>query len=273
MTGCEGLGCAMVYAMSETKAYIPMFRYYGNNLRGIYVTTDSGVTWNRQVTASFSNANSFPDCIHFFNENEGWCMGDPIPQNGALEFEIYTTTDGGVNWITVPAGNKPNPLTQEYAILSYSAVNDTIWFGTTKGRVYKSTDKGHNWTVSAVPDMAGDWITPVFRNGSHGLVHNFFNFGDLIIYDDATICETFDGGETWTSVTTTGPMYWTDIAFIRGTENTWVSTGGRRELAGKGASFSTDGGHSWTAFPGTEKANFVLCRGSVMNADGQEAIT
>jgi len=42
------------------------------------VTTDGGWHWNRQVTASFSNANSFPDCIHFFNENEGWCMGDPI---------------------------------------------------------------------------------------------------------------------------------------------------------------------------------------------------
>lgn len=66
-------------------------------------------------------------------------------------------------------------------MLSYSAVNDTIWYGTTKGRVYKSVDKGYNWIVAEVPEMDGEWINPVFRNGSHGLVHNFFGQNALML--------------------------------------------------------------------------------------------
>jgi len=256
IAGCEGLGCAMVYAMNEMKAYIPMYRISGTNPRGIYVTLDGGVTWSRQESAPFSHNYSFPDCIHFFNENDGWCLGDPIPQEGAIEFEIYTTSNGGGNWIPVSAGNKPNSLTGEYAMPHYSSINDTIWFGTTKGRIYKSTDRGNNWTVFTVPDMLDKWITPVFRNGSHGLVHNFFYVGNLMIMHDGAICETFDGGETWTTIATTGPLYWTDLAYIPGTENTWVSTGGRKEVQGRGASFSKDGGHTWVSFPGTEGANF-----------------
>ncbi len=247
---CAGLCGGMIFAINAEKAYIPMFRATGSKPRGIYVTSDGGATWNRQTTASFNNAFSFPDCIHFFDENNGWCLGDPIPQNGAMEFEIYTTTDGGENWIVVPAANKPNPALGDAAILSYSAVKDTLWFGTIKGRIYKSTDRGYNWAVYDVPDLAGQWITPVFRNGSHGLVHNFFYWHDILCEGMGEICESFDGGETWTKVDPIGPMYWTDLAYIPGTENTWVSTGGRIVFE-CGASISYDGGHTWAEMPGT----------------------
>jgi len=60
-----GLASAMIFGMSATKAYIPMYKVSGSKPQGIYVTTDSGTTWTRQTTASFSNASSFPDCIHF----------------------------------------------------------------------------------------------------------------------------------------------------------------------------------------------------------------
>jgi len=245
----------MVYAISEMKAYLPMFRSSGTKPKGIYVTMDGGFTWNRQVTASFSSPFSFPVCIHFFNENDGICWGDPIIQDGGLEFEIYTTTDAGVNWNALLAANKPDPLSQEESGPIYSAVNDTIWFGTSKGRIFKSVDKGYNWTVAVVPGMEEQWTTPVFRTESHGLVHNFSIQTSLMLYGPGAICETFDGGETWSPVITEGPMYWTDLAFVPGTENTWVSTGGHIAFE-NGASYSTDGGHTWTNYPGTEGTKF-----------------
>ena len=92
-----GLASAMIFGISATKAYVPMYKVSGSKPQGIYVTTDGGTTWTRQTTAPFSNSNSFPDCIHFFNQNEGWALGDPI----LGEFEIYTTTDGGTTWAQV----------------------------------------------------------------------------------------------------------------------------------------------------------------------------
>jgi len=248
--GCEGLGAGMIYALSADKAYVTMYQLADTNQAGVYMTDDGGATWTHQSTALFSSYGSFPDCIHFFDEMNGWCMGDPVLQNSAYEFEIYTTTDGGETWTAVPAENKPDPIFEvdqkEYSLLGYSAINDTIWFGTTLGRVYKSVDRGYTYTVTVVEPMSGKWIIPVFRNGSHGLVHDFFT-----ALGEGKICETFDGGETWTEIETTGPVYRADLAYVPGTENTWVNTGGFRHYIGKGASISYDGGHTWTDFPGT----------------------
>ena len=64
-------------------------------------------------------------------------MGDP---SGGY-FEIYTTNDGGNNWSRVSQANIPDPIAEEYGILSlYTVVGNTIWFTTTKGRIYKSID-------------------------------------------------------------------------------------------------------------------------------------
>ena len=131
---------------------------------GVYVTTDGGATWNRQPTASYSDPASAPDIVHFFNANDGVVIGDPV----IGEYEIYTTTAAGTTWVIIPGTNIPNPLNYEMGILGwYSAVNDTVWFGTSMGRVYRSTDKGNHWTVSAATTLIGRYVKPTFQNGSH----------------------------------------------------------------------------------------------------------
>jgi len=241
----QGLALAMVFALSDLKAYVPMYKVNGSKPMGIYFTADGGVTWTRQTTATFSNTNSFPNCVHFFDENNGWCMGDPI--NG--EFEIYTTSNGGTTWTAVDGANIPNPTSGEWGVVGYySAVNDTIWYGTNKGRVFRSVDRGLNWTVSSVSTFSGKFIKPFFRNGSHGLVQ------DKDAGTTGAICESFDGGLTWTPVTTAGTIYPTDLTYVPGTENTWVSTG---SLGTNGASYSFDGGHTWSEFEGTQGAEYM----------------
>jgi photosystem II stability/assembly factor-like uncharacterized protein len=240
-----GLASAMIFATNADTAYIPMYKVSGNKPQGIYVTFDGGTTWAKQPTALFTNANSFPDCVHFFNNNEGWALGDPI--NG--EYEIYTTVDGGTTWTPVPGVDIPNPTTGEFGVVGYySAVHDTIWFGTNMGRVYKSTDKGHTYTVAAVPALTGKYIKPTFRTGMHGLVQ------DKGAGTTGAICETFDGGTTWSPVTTTGTIYATDLAYVPNTTNTWVSSG---SLGTNGAGYSFNGGHDWTDFVGTSGSLYM----------------
>jgi photosystem II stability/assembly factor-like uncharacterized protein len=245
ITNTTGLASAMIFAMDANKAYVPMYKVSGNKSMGIYVTTDGGASWARQTTATFSNSASFPNCVHFFNDNDGWCMGDPI--NG--EFEMYTTSNGGTSWTLVPGANIPNPVSGEFGVVGYySAVNDTLWFGTNMGRVYRTTDKGLTYNVSTVTPLNGKYIEPSFRNGMHGLVQDKSN-GSI-----GAMCETFDGGLTWASVASTGPVYATDLVYVPGTENTWVSSGASINT---GSSYSFDGGHTWTDFLGTQGARYM----------------
>jgi len=248
ISDCDDLTFSMIQGVSSQKAYVAMYRFSGSAPQGIYVTTDYGNTWEHQASAVFSDASSWPICVHFFNENEGWCMGDPI--SSAEGFEMYTTNNGGANWIMVPAANMPPSIPAETSSWfgCFSAINDTVWFGTTLGRVFKSTDKGYTWTVTSVNGMAEENIIPVFQNGSHGLVFNLF--GEPKLY------ETFDGGESWEMVNYSGPFFQTSLAFVPGTANTWISTGGGDQNPDAGASFSEDGGRTWTIFPGTKGVNF-----------------
>lgn len=240
-----GLASSMIFAMSASMAYDLMYKVSGTNPQGIYVTVDTGTTWTRQTTAPFSNSSSFPDCIHFFNSTDGWALGDPI--NGS--FEIYTTTNGGTNWTPVSSSNIPAPLSGEFGIVGYySAVQDTLWFGTNMGRVYHSTDKGHTWSVATVSQLSGKYIKPSFQTGMHGLAQ------DKSQSSTGAICETFDGGVTWASVNLTGPIYATDLSFVPGDGNVCVSSG---SSGTNGCSYSFNGGHFWSDFIGTQGAEYM----------------
>jgi hypothetical protein len=213
---------------------------------GIYKTTDGGATWARQTTAAFSNAASFPNVVYFWDQNLGFCMGDPI--NG--EFEIYTTDDGGTTWTLVPGANIPNPVSGEFGIIGYySAVGDIIWFGTNKGRVYKSEDNGQNWSVSAITGWGAKYCQPFFRDENNGLCQ------DKSQSSTGALVKTTDGGATWTPVTSTGQVFTNDMAFVDGTEDYWITTGAASGLSG--VTYSFDDGVTFKDMPTTIGTQFL----------------
>lgn len=55
-----------ICAVSATTAYMIV----SMGQKGVYKTTDGAKNWTRQPTA-FNNEGSFPDFVHFWNENEG----------------------------------------------------------------------------------------------------------------------------------------------------------------------------------------------------------
>jgi photosystem II stability/assembly factor-like uncharacterized protein len=252
----EDARLAMIFALDDMTAWVPI---HSGDPQGIWKTSDGGDHWVQQVTAAFSGAGAFPNIVHFWNQNDGWCQGDPVDGY----YEMYTTTDGGDTWIRVPEVDIPAPAgAGEYGVVGYyDVVGDTVWWGTQwnsgNGRVFKSTDKGYTWSVYDTDFPAGCYIDVRMKDENNGLAMDKRDGG-------STLAETSDGGETWTPVTPTGYFYDNDIAYVPGTYNTWISTGAATGISG--ASYSIDGGHFWedyTAVAGTQLLDCDFIEGGI----------
>jgi PKD repeat protein len=226
-TGSTNYAISNIHAFDYNTAYACMFPVTGAG-GAIVKTTDGGTTWTKQPSADFSN--SWANFVHFFDANNGICMGDPTKTTGT-EFFIYTTSNGGATWTAVPNANIPNSLASETGIVNlFSAVGNTIWFSTTKGRIFKSTDKGLNWTATATGFT--HTFTTEFKDANVGIA-----VLDTLPY---SMSKTNDGGATWTPMAPTGYVVKRPIlAFVPGTTSTWFDVA---YYPSTGSTYSKDDG-------------------------------
>ncbi len=221
--GNTGLGISMVSAIDDMTAWLVAYPTAGGQTGGIWKTTNGGSTWTRQNSATYNDASSFTNVVHFWDANNGFCQGDPI--NG--EYELYTTTDGGTTWVPVPGADIPNPTAGEYGyVRDIEVVGDTVWYGTNTGRLYHSTDRGYTWAVYTTPVTDMGEAQYSFTSGSVGLLET-----------GGAIYKTTNAGATWTPVTTTGSIFSTGFCYIEGTDIVFST--------GTGSSYSEDGGVTW----------------------------
>lgn len=227
--GTGGLGIGSVCALSGTTAYISCNPGTGG-VGGVWKTTDSGATFTKQTSAAFA-ADSFTNFVHFWDANNGIAQGDP--QGGY--FEIWTTSNGGTTWTRTPSANIPAPLSaSEYGYTdNFFVSGNTIWFGTSLGRLYKSTNFGLNWTVSQTP------LTDFGSTGANGSIDFSSATNGLLVSSAGALYSTTNGGTTFTPIATSG-FFSGDICFVPGTTSTYVSTGTA------GSSYTTDNGLTWT---------------------------
>jgi len=202
----------------------------------ILKTVDGGVNWTWQPSAVFAAPAGFPNMVYFWDANNGMCMGDP---NGGY-FEIYTTADGGTNWVRTAQANIPVNQTGEFGITSVFTANgdSTLWFGTNFGRIYKTTDRGLNWTVATTP-YAGSYISDIaFRDANNGIATNG---SPGIAVADAI--RTTDGGATWTIVpANTAGIITKQLTYVPGTDSTYFLSSPQ---VGGGTAFSLNDANSW----------------------------
>ncbi len=237
----QAFAISTISAVSSKKAWVAMYSTGSLGHGGIYNTTDGGNTWIHQSSASFNNDASFPDVVYFWNGQDGWCMGDPVNSH----FEIYTTTNGGANWIPVPTANIPVSSLGEYGYVNlYSVYGNTIWFGTNKGRVFKSLDKGLHWTV--VSTGMTEVTTLGFHNDSTGIATYVKYDQSAGAITDFQMKRSKDGGLTWSTVTPSGKYYKSDMAVIPEAPGMLISTGISQNLAMSGSAYSMDEGNTWT---------------------------
>ncbi|MGA9994452.1 MAG: hypothetical protein WBP93_03505 [Pyrinomonadaceae bacterium] len=216
----------------------------------IYKTTDGGKSWKMQFKSNKPAA--FFDAMAFWDRSHGIAVSDPA----GGRFLIITTSDGGATWKEMPPEGMPPALTGEGAFAASGTCitvqgKSNVWFGTggpEGARVFRSTDRGRTWQVTATPIISGKTagiFSIAFRDAMHGVVVG----GD---YQDESgainnAATTNDGGRTWTIVKEYQPKgYRSCVAYAKfASSYAWLAVGPT------GADYSLDDGRSWRSV-GTE---------------------
>ncbi len=276
--GGDSLQFRDVYAVSADTAFV--LSAGPGALSRIYRTTDGGASWRRQFVNRDSSA--FYDCFDFWDAQNGIVVSDAVGGHLVLR----TTSNGGASWEPVPTAATPAALPGEGAFAASGTClvvepPRLAWVSTGAagaGRVYRSTDGGKTWVVTAVPFRRGSAsagvMTLAFRDGRHGTALG----GDLAAPDSSTdnVALTADGGRSWIPGGRTpfaGAVY--GSAYVPGAPIPTLVAAGPKGLA-----VSRDDGRSWAllsrqnywavAFPGPTVGWAVGSRGRITRIEFPE---
>lgn len=208
----------------------------------IYLTVDGGKNWKE--TYSNEHPQIFFDAMGFWDTQNGIAFSDAI--DGHLV--IITTNDGGNSWNEIDYSKLPQSPEGEGGFAASGTClttygESTVWIGlgSPSSRVFKSEDKGKNWSVVETPmkrpKPTGGIFSLAFTSNMYGVAVG----GD---YEDAgnkdqNAAITTDGGKTWEVITVNQPNgYRSVVANIPNTK-WWLAAGT------SGIDLSKDNGKTW----------------------------
>jgi len=253
-------GLQKISSTNDTIAYLN-----GNN--GLMMKTDDGgLSWNELCIGSHA---TFYD-IFFHDQQNGWAAGFGYPSsvahttNGGASWEEFTsplyiigpirsicfgdmnnglmvgnfgpilkTTDGGLNWDTIP-----NPSNVILNKIRYFDPDHPVTIGY-QGKIMLSSDGGLTWNgtptgcTSALVDIC-------IIDSLHAWV---------VGYSDPVVLKTDDRGVTWNIINTGFYSDFKSVSFINKLEG-WISATGI-------VLHTMDGGLNWESYPVVESGNLL----------------
>lgn len=258
--GATSLDFRDVHAVSLDTAYLMAA---GQDTARIYRTTDRGTHWTLQYENLEKGA--FLDAITFFDARHALALGDPVGGH----FLLLSTDDAGAHWTRVPTDAVPAALEGEAAFAASGTALVTCgprdaWFatgGAAISRVFRTTDGGRSWHVSATPVHAGSAAAGAFSVACSDTRHAVVVGGNYAKPDTSVVVAalTSDGGASWrASPASDAAGYFSGVATLGAARRVFIAVGT------EGTAISRDDGAHWT------RAD-VLSLNSVAVAPGRAA--
>ncbi len=191
-------------------------------ISGLYLSTDSGSTWNNFIQNTYPYGQDDFVKIDFINQDTGWICTqstDASPTSHALK-----TTDGGTTWTA------QNITTSQWIWNMQMLNGNTGFIVGNGGMIYKTTDGGENWTL----------INSGNSNDLKGI--DFINTKIGWIVGGSAILKTTNSGETWIDQDSTIANL-QSVCFIDSL-NGWGASYSDYSSGGK-IVHTTDGGKNW----------------------------
>lgn len=239
LPNAESLDFRDVEAFDENVAYL--LAAGPGALSRIYKTTDAGSHWTLQLKNE--DPRGFFDCMAFWDASHGIALGDSIDG----EFQLFLTNDGE-HWHQLPTNKLPTSLEGEGAFAASGSCiavqgNTNVWFATggKAARVYRSSDRGQSWQVSATPLVHGADSTGIFSIAFRDTKHGVIAGGDYQKPQQTgpNLAFTDDGGETWKLSTLTPQAYYSAAAYTPSGNILLAGTAGAAIVANDAAASSS----------------------------------
>jgi photosystem II stability/assembly factor-like uncharacterized protein len=194
------------------------------------------------------NKKVFYDAMHFYNNNDGMAMGDPIENC----LSVLTTKNGGLNWQKIPCEKLPKVEVGEAAFAASNTnlvvKGNSTWMvsGGKKARVFYSPNKGLNWSAFETPIAQGKEMTGIFSADFYDHNNGIIVGGD---YDnpnqnDGNKATTKNGGKTWQLIAEKqGFGYASCVQYFPNSDGEKIVT-----VGATGIYYSDDTGNTWQQF-------------------------
>ncbi|MFH0736299.1 MAG: T9SS type A sorting domain-containing protein [bacterium] len=208
LTNTCSIGRIIIDPLDRNKIFVAAVGSYfvPNNERGLYVSNDAGLTWNKSLFISDSTG-----CIDIIMNPANSsvllaAMWERVRQPGYAHLYgptsgIYKSTDGGINWIKMTTGLPNSNTTNVGRIgfdvsktspdLVYSIFND----GANYKGFYRSTDFGTSWTSV---DTDSEILVGVSNFSWYfGQVRVHPTNPQIVYALDVSFMRSTNGGQTW----------------------------------------------------------------------------
>ncbi len=246
-----------IVAVDSLIAWITTQDYGGGAGRALYNTVDGGLNWTKILPEGAGGValNRFADGQHWLAHNRQ---------------AISRSADNGSNWTSATVLGYQ---TGEYQILNSGAnlsntIGDTLWSGTSAGRILRFTDYGQSTQFFSTPLGSATTITSIaFQDHLNGLCYS------QNISNNNRIARSTDGGGTWTLLTQQpGTTIGWNIAAVPGSPGFYVLASNYNFASGKVA-ITTNFGASWSVETVNQPLNAVAFTSSTTGWIGAGKIT